>query len=45
MYNNKFAIIDDFIKHINKNIYFQNVNNFINRVKNIIDIKKTKIIR
>ena len=45
MYNNKFTITDDFIKHVDKNIYFRNVNNFIDRVKNIIDMKKTKMIR
>ena len=45
MYNDKFAIINDFIKHVDKNIYFRNVNNFIDRVKNIIDVKKTKMIR
>ena len=45
MYDNKFVIIDNFMKHVDKNIYFRNINNFIDCVKNIIDIKKTKIIR
>ena len=45
MYNDKSAIIDDFIKHVDKNIYFKIVNNFIDRVKNMINVKKTKIIR
>ena len=45
MYNDKFAIINDFIKHVDKNIYFRNVNNFIDCVKHIINVKKTKIIR
>ena len=45
MYNEKFVVIDNFIKYINKNIYFQNVNIFIERVKNIIKIKKIELIR
>ena len=45
MYDDKFAIIDNFIKHVDKNIYFRNVNDFIDCVKNIIDVKKTKMIR
>ena len=45
MYDDKSAIIDNFIKHVDKNIYFRNVNDFIDRVKNMIDVKKTNIIR
>ena len=45
MYDDKFAIIDNFIKHVDKNIYFLDVNDFIDCVKNIIDVKKTKMIR
>ena len=45
MYNEKFVVIDNFIEHINKNIYFQNVNVFIERVKNIIKVKEIKLIR
>ena len=45
MYNEKFVVIDIFIEYFDKNIYFRNVNYFINKTKNIIEIKKTKIIR
>ena len=45
MYNEKFVAIDDFIEHINKNIYFQNVNVFIKQVKNITKVKKVELIR
>ena len=45
MYNGKFVVIDDFIEYINKNIYFRNVNVFIERIKNIIEVKKIELIR
>ena len=43
MYNDKSAVIDNFIKYINKNIYFRNVTYFIERVKNIIKVKKIEL--
>ena len=45
MYDEKFAVINQIIEHIEKNIYFRNVNNFINRVKNITNIKNVELIR
>ena len=45
MYNEKFVVINGFIEHINKNIYFRNVNVFIEQVKNIIKIKEIELIR
>ena len=44
MYDDKFVVINDFIKHVDKNIYFRNINDFIDRVKNIIDVKKTNFV-
>ena len=45
MYDKKFVVIDEFIEHIDKNIYFRNVIYFIDRIKNMIEIKKVEIIR
>ena len=45
MYNGKFVVIDNLIEYINKNIYFRNVNIFIERMKNIIKIKEIELIR
>ena len=42
MYNNKSMIIENFIKHVEKNVYFQNIYMFIERIKNMIIIKKIK---
>ena len=45
MYNEKFVVIDQIIEHIEKNIYFRDVNNFINRVKNMKFFKNVDLIR
>ena len=45
MYDEKFVIIESIIEHIEKNIYFRNVNDFIDRVKNMIDVKNVELIR
>ena len=45
MYDEKFVVIDEFIEFIDKNIYFRNVIYFIDRIKNMIEIKKVEIIR
>ena len=45
MYDEKFVVIDQVIEHIEKNIYFRNVNDFIDRVKNITNIKNVELIR
>ena len=45
MYDEKFVVIESVIEHIEKNIYFRDVNDFINRVKNMIDVKSVELIR
>ena len=45
MYDGKSAVTDNFIEHVDKNIYFRNVNDFIDRVKNMIDVKEADMIR
>ena len=45
MYDEKSIIIEKFIMHVEKNIYFRDVNDFIDRVKNITNVKNTKLIR
>ncbi len=41
-YERKFTFTDDFMQHAEKNTYFRNVHFFIDRVKNIIVIKKSR---
>ena len=45
MYDGKSAVTDNPIEHADKNTYFRNVNDFIDRVKNMIDVKKANMIR
>ena len=45
MYDEKSIVIEKFIIHVEKNIYFRDVNDFINRVKNITNVKNAKLIR
>ena len=44
-YNNKITIINDLMKHVDKNTYFRDVYNFIKRIQNMIIIKNHKLIR
>ena len=44
-YNNKITVIDDSIKHVDKNIYIRDVYNFIKRIQNIIIIKNHQLMR
>ena len=45
MYDGKFVIIENFIEHIGKNIYFRDVYLFIERIKNMTVIKNAKMIK
>ena len=45
MYEFKFVVIENSIKHFDKNIYFRDVNIFIDRVKNKIIVKNIELIR
>ena len=45
MYDEKSIVIEKFIMHIEKNIYFRDVNDFIDRVKNMTNVKNAKLIR
>ena len=45
MYEIKFVVIENFIKYFDKNIYFRDVDIFIDRVKNMIVIKNVELIR
>ena len=45
MYERKFVINSNFIVYFNKNIYFRNVTNYINYIKNIINVKSVELIR
>ena len=44
-YENKFFVIVSSMTYFNKNVIFRNVYVFVNRVKKLIIIKKTKLIR
>ena len=44
-YDDKFANIDDAMKHINKNTYFRDVHLFIERARNVIIIKNAELVR
>ena len=44
-YDDKFVVIEKIIKHVDKNIYFRDVNDFINRVKNMINVKSVEFVR
>ena len=45
MYDEKSIVIEEFIMHVEKNIYFRDVNDFIDRVKNMTNVKSAKLIR
>ena len=45
MYEIKFVVIENFIKYFDKNIYFRDVDMFIDRMKNIIVVKNVELIR
>ena len=45
MYDDKSIVIENFIVHIDKNIYFRDVTNFIDRVKNMTNVKNVELIR
>lgn len=45
MYDNKPLITAEFIKYIEKNIYFRDVHLFINRIKNMIVCKNLELLR
>ena len=45
MYDGKSVITENFIEHIEKNIYFRNVHLFIERIKNMTVIKNAKMIK
>jgi hypothetical protein len=45
MYENKFAVTDEFIEHAEKNIYFRNVHLFLKRVKDVTKVKDAAQIR
>ena len=44
-YDNKTTIIDEFMKHVDKNIYFRDVHMFVDRIKNVIVIKSDKLVK
>ena len=43
-YDDKFVVIEKIIKHVDKNIYFRDVNDFIDRVKNMINVKNVEFV-
>ena len=45
MYDEKSIVIEKFIMHVEKDIYFRDVNDFINRVKHITNVKNVELIR
>ena len=45
MYEFKFVVIENSIKHFDKNIYFRDVDMFIDRVKNMTIVKNVELIR
>ena len=45
MYDNKSIHIDNFIEHVEKEIYFRDMHMFNDRVKNLITIKNNEILR
>ena len=44
MYETKFVVIENLIKHFDKNIYFRDVDMFIDRMKNMIVVKNVELI-
>ena len=44
-YDSKIVVIEENMKHFDKNIFFRDVHNFIDRIKNMIIIKNDKLIR
>ncbi len=45
MYDNKFTFTKEFIKHVDKDIYFRNVHLFLKRVKDMIRVKNVNQVR
>ena len=45
MYEFKFVVIEISIKYFDKNIYFRDVNMFIDRIKNMTIVKNIELIR
>ena len=45
MYDGKSVAIDQVIEHIGKDIYFRDVNDFIDRIKDMADIKDVELVR
>jgi hypothetical protein len=45
MYDNKFTFTKEFIKHVEKDIYFRDVHIFLKRVKNVIRVKNVNQVR
>jgi hypothetical protein len=45
MYDNKFTFTKEFIKHVDKDIYFRNVHLFLKRVKDVIRVKNVNQVR
>ena len=45
MYDDKSIVIENFIVHIDKNIYFRDVSNFVDRVKDMTNVKNVELIR
>ncbi len=45
MYDNKFTFTEEFIEHVEKDIYFRNVHLFLKRVKNVIRVKNVNQVR
>ena len=44
-YEDKNVIIDNFIEHVDKNIYFRDVHLYIEKIKNMLIFKKIELIR
>jgi hypothetical protein len=45
MYDNKSTFTEEFIKHVEKNIYFRDVHLFLKRVKNVTRVKNVNQVR
>ncbi len=45
MYDNKFTFTEEFIEHVEKDIYFRDVHLFLKRVKNVIRMKNVSQVR
>ena len=45
MYDGKSAVTDELIEHTDKNTYFRDVSYFIDRIKNMTEVKKIEVVR